>query len=96
MDNREATITFEVLGETRDSLIANVARIDRLIEVAKTFSIEEAWNRVELQYAWDGNSQTTYFEVVERQAGMAGERDVNRTGPPAESGTACTSSPTSY
>ena len=63
-DNREATLTFEVLGETRDSLIANVARIDRLIETAKIFSIEESGKRVEFQYAWDGNSQTTYFEVV--------------------------------
>ena len=63
-DNREATLTFEVLGETRDSLIANVARIDRLIETAKTFSIEETGRRVEFQYAWDGNSQITYFEVV--------------------------------
>ena len=51
--NREAEITFNVTGLTRDELIQNVARIDRILERAKRRSIEERGTRVELVYAWD-------------------------------------------
>jgi hypothetical protein len=62
--NREATITFEITGATRDELIQNVARIDRILERAKRRSIEERGTRVELVYAWDSTENTTYFEAV--------------------------------
>jgi hypothetical protein len=62
--NRESVIQFNVTGATRDELIQNVARIDRIIERAKRHSIEERGTRVELMYAWDETENVTYFEVV--------------------------------
>jgi hypothetical protein len=62
--NREAAIQFNITGATRDELIQNVARIDRILERAKRRSIEERGTRVELIYAWDQTTNLTYFEVV--------------------------------
>ena len=62
--NREAVVLFSVTGVTRDELIQNVARIDRILERAKRRSIEERGTRVELVYAWDQTANTTYYEVV--------------------------------
>src|SRR6186713_503751 len=57
--NRETKIKFNVTGATRDELIQNVARIDRILEQAKRRSIEERGTRVELIYAWDETNNTT-------------------------------------
>ena len=62
--NREATVTFQVTGLTRDELLQNVARIDRMIERAKRRSIEETGTRVEFIWALDETRNITYFEVV--------------------------------
>lgn len=62
--NREVVIKFDVHGASRDALIANVARIDRIIENARRRSIDETGTRVELTYAWDGTTNQTYFEVI--------------------------------
>jgi hypothetical protein len=62
--NRQAEIKFNITGLTRDELIQNVARIDRILERAKRRSIEERGTRVELVYAWAETTNVTYFEVI--------------------------------
>lgn len=61
---RAFSITFSVYGETRDSLLSNIAQIDRLIDAARRRSIEEAGSKVELVYAWESTSRKSYFEVL--------------------------------
>jgi len=64
-NNREINIVFRVTGSSRDSVGDKVSAIERIIENARNRSIEQVGTRVELQYAWDGSSTTTYFEVID-------------------------------
>lgn len=61
---RTFKITFSVFGNTRDSLLGNIALLDRLIDAARRRSIEESGSRVELVYAWESTSRKSYFEVI--------------------------------
>ena len=63
-DNAKAILTFSIHANTRDNLLASVTKINRIIEKAKLRSIQESGARVELQYAWEGASTVTYYEVI--------------------------------
>jgi hypothetical protein len=63
--NRSATIQFSLSAATRDTIIDNINRIERLLDRARTRSIEEIGGRVELQYQWEGATNITYYEVID-------------------------------
>lgn len=63
-NNAKVEITFNVHGATRDELLDNVTKINRIIERAKQRSILESGPRVEFQYQWDSASKTTFYEVI--------------------------------
>jgi hypothetical protein len=66
-ENRRVKLKFYVTGATRDELAANVSVIERLAESARLRDIEQIGSRNELQYKWDGMSDTTYFEVIDAE-----------------------------
>lgn len=63
-NNAKATLTVNVHGATRDTLLDNVTKINRIIERAKQRSITESGSRVEFQYRWDSATRTTFYEVI--------------------------------
>lgn len=60
---REATIRFTVISATRAGLITAITKVERIcnriLQRQKTFTGQ----RGELQYAWEGATNITYFEV---------------------------------
>jgi len=63
--NRSIRLWFHVTGVTRNEIMSNVSKIERLLEDARHRSIEQTGSRVEIQYQWDGTSNVTYFEVID-------------------------------
>lgn len=59
---RDATIRFEIHGTDRSDVISKLHKIERIIGVAN--SRHSLAKPVELQYAWDGQSNITYFDVI--------------------------------
>jgi len=64
-ENRRVRAWFHVTGNTRDELLNNISQIERLLENARERSINQTGARVELQYQWEGATNTTYFEVID-------------------------------
>jgi len=64
LENRELEITFTLSGATPAALSTAASTIENLIEAARTRSKDRMGARVELQYAWNAATATTYFEVI--------------------------------
>lgn len=60
---RSGEITFQVSGADRGEAIENLGKIRRILRRAEARKRFGAGERVELQYAWEGSDQITYFEV---------------------------------
>lgn len=59
---RAATIEFEAHGATRADVLASIQKIERIV----LFANEQFYfnKRVELQWAWEGSTDITYFEIL--------------------------------
>lgn len=64
-ENRTISLEINIKGTTRDDLIENTNRIERILGEARERSIEQTGSRVEFQYQWDQTASITYFEVID-------------------------------
>lgn len=60
---REGEIRFRTSGTDRGEAIENLGKIRRILRRAEARKRWGAGKRVELQYAWEGSDEITYFEV---------------------------------
>lgn len=64
-ENRSVRIHHQIKAMTRDGVSDAINQIDRLLEAARKRSKEQDGPRVELQYSWNGSTQTAYFDVTD-------------------------------
>jgi hypothetical protein len=61
---RECTLRFDVRGATRSAVLDNFGKIERILRnIAARSRHTSAGLRGELQYAWEGATNVTFFEV---------------------------------
>lgn len=60
---REATIKFSIYGATRQAIITNLGKINRIMNSIHRQAATPAGKRGQLRYQWDGSTHSTYFEI---------------------------------
>lgn len=63
VEYRESTIKFEIRGSTRAQVISRLNAIERLLNNVANRKLLGNGRRAEIQYAWEGADNITYFEV---------------------------------
>ena len=64
-ENRPIDIGLNVLGTTKDNLIANVQAIEELLEKARHRQLTRYGNRVTLELQWDAATNNVLFDVID-------------------------------
>jgi hypothetical protein len=60
---RVATLKFSAVGATRSAVLAQIGKVRQILTQAEARKRLGAGGRIELQYKWDGATNTTFFEV---------------------------------